>query len=135
MINMQCILCGETFVCTRKSPICATEKSRGFKHLPITNTTEYINGTWSEILRINLSKVNYKKLIPDKKFNQCICYKCYNTHGKPIPKIDKLFLDLNVELLHFYFGSNETLFNQEFPKDVKIVLICYGEEAITLEKL
>ena len=129
-------MCRKEFSCTRKSPLCATEKSRGFKRSAPKDKTEYINGTWTEQLKKNIEAVDYTKLVPDKKFKQCICYSCLNCLNTPVGKsITSLFIEENTELLHFYFGSTKELGNQIFPKDVPIIVICYGIENITIEKL
>ena len=130
---MICAMCKKEFYCTRKSPLCSTEESRGFKRATIQNKDEYINGVWSERLRNHLKEVDYCKLVPDNNFKHCICYHCLNG---PVGKgTTFLFIEGNTELLHFYFGTTKGINNQMFPKDVPIILICYGADAVALESL
>jgi hypothetical protein len=135
---MKCLVCGEEFECSRKSPICATEESRGFKRLLSVDKDELISGNWIKDLKKKLKNVNYKKLVPDENFKLCICFKCM-TGENEISKGTETFYRLkNMELLHFYFGGDFTsdgLKNNLFPSDSKIIILCYGKDAVALDYL
>jgi hypothetical protein len=138
---LKCAICEKDFACSRNSPICSTEESRGFsKYFGSKHRNVYVRGKWVESFIYNLSKVVYSNLVPDDNYKVCICYECYiHNFEFSASQVSKLFKkNIDVELLHFFFGASENpedLTNIIFPPSVPIVLICYGKETITLDRL